>query len=116
MVQGRAGALQRRVAIIGVGATPFCNIDLDPEMKGLTEGEFFGTAALQAMEDAGLEPRDVEFFYHGSANPKFFNNAATPNMQVAEWFGMRGKGVEQFRPVRFGESRRRQVEPEEVAG
>ncbi len=92
MVQGRAGALQRRVAIIGVGATPFCNIDLDPEMKGLTEGEFFGTAALQAMEDAGLEPRDVEFFYHCSANPKFFNNAATPNMQVAEWFGMRGKG------------------------
>ena len=92
MVQGRAGALQRRVAIIGVGATPFCNIDLDPELKGLTEGEFFGTAALQAMEDAGLEPRDVEFFYHCSANPKFFNNAATPNMQVAEWFGMRGKG------------------------
>ncbi len=92
MVHGRSGALQRRVAIIGIGATPFCNIDLDPEMKGLTEGEFFGAAALAAMEDAGLEPRDIEFFYHCSANPKFFNNAATPNMQVAEWFGMRGKG------------------------
>ena len=92
MVPGRAGKFQRSVSIIGIGATPFCDISEHPEYQGLTEGEFFGTAALQAMEDAGLEPRDVEFFYHCSANPKFFNNAATPNMQVAEWFGMRGKG------------------------
>ena len=92
MVPGRVGKYGRSVSIIGIGATPFCNIDNDPEMQGLTEGEFYGTAALAAMEDAGLEPRDVEFFYHGSANPKFFNFAATPNMQVAEWIGMRGKG------------------------
>jgi len=92
MVHGRVGKYQRSVSIIGIGAVPFCDIGEDPELQGLTEGEFFGTAALAAMEDAGLEPRDVEFFYHGSANPKFFNFAATPNMQVAEWFGMRGKG------------------------
>ncbi len=92
MESKKVGKYLRSVSIIGIGATPFCDIGEDPEMTGLTEGEFFGTAALQAMADAGLEPRDVEFFYHGSANPKFFNNAATPNMQVAEWFGMRGKG------------------------
>lgn len=92
MVEGKLGKYARSVSIIGIGATPFCNIDEDPDMKGLTEGEFFGHAALMAMEDAGLEPRDVDYFYHGSANPKFFNFAATPNMQVAEWFGMRGKG------------------------
>ena len=92
MVPGRFGKFQRSVSIIGIGATPFCDINNDPEMKGLTEGEFYGSAALQAMEDAGIEPRDVEFFYHCSANPKFFNFAATPNMQVAEWIGMRGKG------------------------
>lgn len=92
MIQGKVGKYSRSVSIIGIGATPFCNIDEDPDMKGLTEGEFFGYAALMAMEDAGLEPRDVDYFYHGSANPKFFNFAATPNMQVAEWFGMRGKG------------------------
>ena len=92
MVHGRVGKYQRSVSIIGIGAVPFCDIGEDPELQGLTEGEFFGTAALAAMADAGLEPRDVEFFYHGSANPKFFNFAATPNMQVAEWFGMRGKG------------------------
>ena len=92
MVPGRAGKYQRSVSIIGIGTVPFCNIDENPETQGLTEGELYGTAALQAMADAGLEPRDVEFFYHASANPKFFNNAATPNMQVAEWIGMRGKG------------------------
>lgn len=92
MVKGKAGKYQRSVSIIGIGAVPFCDISTDPELSGLTEGEFYGTSALAAMKDAGLEPRDVEFFYHCSANPKFFNNAATPNMQVAEWFGMRGKG------------------------
>ncbi|MDD3402476.1 MAG: thiolase family protein [Hespellia sp.] len=92
MVEGKLGRFSRSVSVIGIGATPFCIIDDDPEMKGLTEGEFFGHAALMAMADAGLEPRDIDYFYHGAANPKFFNFAATPNMQVAEWFGMRGKG------------------------
>ncbi len=90
--QAKIGKYARSVSIIGIGATPFCNIDEDPELSGLTEGEFFGFSALQAMADCGLEPRDLDYFYHGAANPKFFNLAATPNMQVAEWFGMRGKG------------------------
>lgn len=92
MVLGKIGKYKRSVSIIGVGATPFCDTGDIPELNGITEGEFFGAAALMAMENAGIEPRDIEFFYHGSANPKFFNFAATPNMQVAEWFGVRGKG------------------------
>ena len=92
MVEKKIGKFSRSVSIIGIGATPFCDIAENPEYAGLTEGEFFGHAALMAMKDAGLEPRDVEYFYHGAANPHFFNFAATPNMQVAEWFGMRGKG------------------------
>ncbi len=92
MIEKKLGKYSRSVSIIGIGATPFCDIAEDPELSGLTEGEFFGHAALMAMKDAGLEPRDVEYFYHGAANPHFFNFSATPNMQVAEWFGMRGKG------------------------
>lgn len=92
MVPGKIGKYSRSVSIIGVGAMPFGDTGENPELKGLTEGEFFGAVALMAMENAGIEPRDIDFFYHGSANPKFFNNAATPNMQVAEWFGVRGKG------------------------
>ena len=42
MVHGNLGKYSRSVSIIGIGATPFCCIDADPEMQGLTEGEFFG--------------------------------------------------------------------------
>lgn len=82
----------RSVSIIGVGATPFMESLKNPETAGLTEGELFGYAALKAMEDAGVTPKDVQFYFHGCASPLGSSNYMTPNMQVAEWFGMRGKG------------------------
>ena len=88
----KLGKMQRSVSIVGIGATPFFNGVENPVYKGLTNGELFGHAALDAMKDAGLEPRDVQFFFHGSANPHILNNCITPNLQVADWFGMRGKG------------------------
>jgi len=81
----------RGVSIIGVGCTPFMETLLSPETEGLTDGELYGYAALKAMEDAGVSPKDIEFYYHGSASPLNGSNYLTPNMQVAEWFGMRGK-------------------------
>ena len=83
--------LGRSVSIIGVGCTPFMETLNNPETNGLTEGELFGYAALKAMEDAGVSPKDVQFYYHGCASPLNGSNYLTPNMQVAEWFGMRGK-------------------------
>lgn len=82
----------RSVSIVGIGATPFFNGVENPQYKGLTNGELFGHAALAAMKDAGVEPRDVQYFFHGSANPHVLNHCITPNLQVADWFGMRGKG------------------------
>ncbi|MCF0229356.1 MAG: thiolase family protein [Parasporobacterium sp.] len=64
----------------------------NPETAGLTEGELFGYAALKAMEDAGVTPKDVEYYFHGQASPFNGSNYITPNLQVSEWFGMRGKG------------------------
>ena len=80
----------RSVSIIGVGCTPFMEELKNPETEGLTDGELFGYAALKAMEDAGVTPKDVQFYFHGSASPLNGSNYLTPNMQVAEWFGMRG--------------------------
>lgn len=81
----------RSVSIIGIGTTPFMETVRNPETNGLTEGELFGYAALKAMEDAGVSPKDIEFYFHGCANPLGNSNYLTPNMQVSEWFGMRGK-------------------------
>jgi acetyl-CoA C-acetyltransferase len=50
----KLGKYSRSVSIIGVGCTPFKNILKEPDMTGLTEGEFFGYAVLEAMEDAGI--------------------------------------------------------------
>ena len=83
--------LSRSVSIIGVGATPFTNVLEDPDYQGLTEGEFFGYAAIEAMKDAHLTPKDVEYYFHGAATPTFQSGYVTPNMQVANWFGMKGR-------------------------
>ncbi len=88
----KLGRNMRSVSIVGIGATPFFNGVENPTYKGLTNGELFGYAALDAMADAGVEPRDVQFFFHGCANPHVMDNCITPNLQVADWFGMRGKG------------------------
>lgn len=87
------GKSARSVSIVGVGCSRFANNLEDPERRYLGEGELFGYAALSAMEDAGLEPRDVQYFYHGQANPFEHSDAINPALQVAEWFGMRGKGA-----------------------
>lgn len=88
----KLGQNARSVSIVGVGCTPFTNFEDHPETQGIGEGEAFGYAAQEALEDAGLEPRDVDYFFHGAANPFMIGDALTPNMQVADWIGMRGKG------------------------
>lgn len=83
---------QRGVSIIGIGATPFVQTKDDPMLSGITEGELFGYAAIEAMKDAGVTAADVDFYVHGQAGPGWESNFATPNMHVANWFGMKGKG------------------------
>lgn len=90
--QGKVRPYQRDICIIGVGCTPFFWAVENEETNGLTEGEMFGYAALKAMEDAGITPKDIDFYYHGQANPMASSQYMTPNMQVANWFGMKGKG------------------------
>ncbi len=88
----KLGKQSRSVSIVGVGCTPFTNFEDHPETKGMDEGSAFGYAALEAIQDAGLEPRDIQYFYHGAANPYLIGDSLTPNMQVADWFGVRGIG------------------------
>lgn len=82
----------RSVSIIGVGATPFMFTKDNPEAEGLCEGELFGYAAIEAMKDAGITAKDVDFFVHGQAGPSWQSQASTPAMHVSNWFGMKGKG------------------------
>lgn len=85
-------AYSRGVSIIGVGCTPFKSTKDIPELAGVSQQDMFSYASLSAMEDAGVQPRDVEFFYHGAAQPYLIGDSITPNMEFAEWVGMRGRG------------------------
>ena len=89
----KLGKAARSVSIVGVGCSRFADNLHEPGREHLCEGDLFGYAALAAMEDAGVEPRDVEYFYHGDANPFELSDCLNPALQVAEWFGMRGKGA-----------------------
>ena len=91
MNQTKINPYLRSVSIIGVGCTPFMYTVDREETNGLTEGEMFGYAALKAMEDAGVSPKDVDFYFHGETSPLNGSNYLTPNIQVANWFGMKGK-------------------------
>ena len=55
------------------------------------QSELFGYAAIEAMQDAGVTPKDVEYYFHGAATSAFASDYVTPNMQVANWFGMKGR-------------------------
>ena len=82
----------RSVSIVGVGATPFMQAKDDPATNGLGEGELFGYAAIEAMKDAHMTAKDVDFYIHAQAGPGWQSNFGTPAMHVANWFGMKGKG------------------------
>ena len=92
MNQTKLHPYSRSVCIVGVGCTPFMYTVDKEETNGLTEGELFGYAALKAMEDAGVSPKDVDFYFHGEASPLNGSNYLTPNIQIGNWFGMKGKG------------------------
>lgn len=92
MNQTKLNKYSRSVSIIGVGCTPFMYTVDKPETNGLTEGELFGYAALSAMEDAGINASSVDFYFHGQASPLNGSNYLTPNIQIGNWFGMKGKG------------------------
>lgn len=87
----KLGKNLRSVSIIGVGCTDFMQTLESEETKGLTEQELFAYAAKEAMDDAGINPKDIDYYIHGEALPQDASAYITPNAQVANWFGMKGK-------------------------
>ena len=85
------GHLGRSVSIIGVGYSPLGNVLKSPEVKDMTERELFAWAAIEAMEDAGIEAKDIDAFYVGQTGPAKFANQLAASTGMADWIGMRNK-------------------------
>ncbi|MFJ8019454.1 thiolase family protein [Streptomyces sp. NPDC096311] len=85
------GELSEGVSIIGVGCTPFGDVLESPELAGMTERELVAWAALEAMEDAGIEPKDVDAFNIGHVFDEQSSGSVNTAAAVADWIGMRNK-------------------------
>lgn len=85
------GKLSRSVSIIGTGCTPFGDHQTNPALQNLTEHEMFAWAALDAMEDAGIEGKDINALFHGQIGNVSFTRTLTPAVQYQDWIGMHGK-------------------------
>lgn len=88
----KLGKYSRSVSIIGVGCTPFMNTIKNPSTNGLTESELYGYAAIDAMKDAGITPKDLQFYVHGQAGAIVTSDQNAANVHVNDWFGAHGLG------------------------
>lgn len=81
----------RSVSIIGVSYTPLGSVLESPEIKDFSERELFAQAALDAMQDAGIEARDIDAFFVGQVAPNTLANQVAVATIYADWIGMRSK-------------------------
>lgn len=85
------GHFTRSVSIIGVGYTPIGSVLETPAIKDMTEREIFAMASLEAMENAGIEARDIEAYFVGWSGANYFSKTMCSAPHLSEWIGMRDK-------------------------
>lgn len=84
--------LGRSVSIIGVGITKFGDVDVTPELKDMTLQDMMAWACMEAMEDAGVNPQQIDKLIVGQVCAVNGNSQSiAPNFGMTEWVGMRGK-------------------------
>jgi len=84
--------MSRSVSIIGVGMTKYGDPADTPEIKGMSLQDLAAWAALSAMEDAGVNPRQVDRLVMGMACSSYYNSdTMTPVHGFLEFVGMKGK-------------------------
>lgn len=86
--------LSRSVSIIGVGSTVFGSPFETPELKDLSFQDYGAWAVLAALDDAGVNPRQVDHLIVGSTSSPTHNSLnISPQHGFLEWVGMRGKST-----------------------
>lgn len=84
--------LARSVSVIGIGITKFGDSDDTPELKNMSLQDMATWACLEAMEDAGVNPRQIDKLIVGQVCAVNGNSQSiAPNHGMLEWLGMRGK-------------------------
>jgi acetyl-CoA C-acetyltransferase len=84
------GKWTRGVSIIGAAYTPFGNVLETPEIKGMTFRELLSWAALEALQMAGITPKEVDSLLvaHYQTEPV---KTQSIHAVAAEWLGLKKK-------------------------
>ncbi|MDL2220115.1 thiolase family protein [Eubacteriales bacterium OttesenSCG-928-N14] len=91
MSELKLGPLNRSVSIVGVGYTPFGFIQKTPEILDFTERELIAMAFIEALQDAGLEAKDVDAAYVGQYMSETLSHSNSVGGLYADWLGLRLK-------------------------
>ena len=84
--------LTRSVSIIGVGQTKYGDGAINPELKDMSLYDMATTACAQAMEDAGVNPRQIGKMVLGMVcGPAYNGGTLANNHGMLEFLGMKGK-------------------------
>lgn len=86
-----SGHLNRSVSIIGVGYSPCGNVLESEPIKNFTEGELLASAVIEAVEDAGIEFKDIDSYLVGQLAPYLESNMANGASILSKWIGMKGR-------------------------
>ena len=89
--------LARGVDIIGVGMTELGFVSETPALKNMTSRELWVWAALEAMQNAGVSPRDVDAFYVGNMIGEYAEDQYHLSNVIAQWTGL-GCGAGVWKP------------------
>lgn len=86
--------LSRSVSIIGVGMTKYGDPAENPELEGMSLQDMAAWACADAMEDAGVNPRDIGKLVMGMVcSPVYNSETLSPNHGFLEYIGMKGKAA-----------------------
>ena len=87
----KIGRLSRGVSVAGAAYTPMGIVGKNPELEGWSERDFASLACIEAMEDAGIEAKDIDAYIVGSCGPNFYSNAVSASAHYGDWIGLRDK-------------------------
>lgn len=82
-----AGELKETPVITGVGCTKFGSVLETPEIKGLAFQELACEAAFEAIDESGIDPKDIDAFYIGSML-SHASHLYSHHTQMADWLGL----------------------------
>ena len=87
--------LKDPVYIMGVGCTKFGNLIDTPEIEGLTVQELSAQAAIEAIEDAHVDPKEIDAVFVGNAM-NAASRLSAMYTQLSKWIGTQFKAGVHF--------------------